>query len=233
MTAARAVLAALAVVAAAPALAAEQGSVQGVGRITAGGGWRLVPNDHWRAGAAEQGTPEATPSIGGPHAFISGGYGALDYLDVGLDLYVGGERHTLETLPTYTAVSYGVAVAVRFMKADFLVQGLTPMAGVGLGPTICYVGRDDGLIREIVTTGFSAMGGISWRLTHAFGLWLEYRFLLARGFAPEIGRSINMGGSFFGLGVTFYLESYKGPAETPLISGPSMGGLGLLKPLSP
>lgn len=204
-------LAALAAVAAAlvapSARATETGSIEGLGRITIGGGVRLVPNDHFKKGVENEGHPVEWFWPVGPHATASFGYGVLSFLEVSIDLVGAGERYKLLDVPESASVTYGALLGVRLMKADLFFEGFTPMAGILLGPIFSHQSRDDGLVEERVVTGFSAVGGVAFRLTHMFGLWVEYRFLLARGVVPERATGINAGGSWFMLGFTIYLET--------------------------
>lgn len=189
------------------AVAGDYGSIEGLGRITVGGGIRWVPNDHFRKGVANEGHPVEMWWPVGPQAFASFGYGVLSFLEVSIDLVGAGERYKLLDMPESASVTYGALAGLRLMKADLFFEGFTPFAGVLLGPIFGHLSRDDGLVEERVVTGFSAVAGVAFRFTHLIGLWVEYRFLLARGVAPELSTGINVGGSWWGVGFTIYLES--------------------------
>ena len=166
-----------------------------------------MPNDWFKKGVANEGHPVESWWPLGPQGYGSFGYGVLSFLEVNIDLVCAGESYKLMDLPQSTSVTYGVLLGARLMKADLFFEGFTPFAGVQLGPIFSHQSRDDGLVEERVVTGFSVVGGLAFRLTHSFGLWVEYRFLLARGVVPELSTGINAGGSWFGLGFTIYLES--------------------------
>jgi hypothetical protein len=188
--------------------ATETGSIEGLGRITIGGGVRWLPNDWFRKNVdSREGHPVESWWPIGPQAFGSFGYGVLSFLEVSIDLVGAGERYKLLDVPESTSVTYGALLGARVMKADLFFEGFTPMAGVLLGPIFSHQSRDDGLVEERVVTGFSIVAGVAFRLTHLFGIWAEYRFLLARGVVPESSVGINAGGSWFGVGFTVYLET--------------------------
>jgi hypothetical protein len=87
--------------------------------------------------------------------------------------------------------------------------------GFLLGPTLVL--ESGGGIPETteeLVTGYLGSAGLSAR-SEAFCVSLEYRLLLARGFVPGIG-GINGGGSWFGVGLTWWFAGE---------SRPSRGGL--------
>jgi hypothetical protein len=202
-----AALALASALAASPARASEPGSIEGLGRITVGGGVRWLPNDHFKKGAEGEGFPLESSWAVGPMGFATFGYGVLSFLEVSIDLIAAGERFKLLDRPEYSSVTYGPLLGARVMKADLFFEGFTPMAGVLLGPIFSHVSRDDGLVEERVTTGLSIVAGFAFRLSHRFGIWTEARYLLARGVVPEMTTGINTGGFWFGAGFTVYLET--------------------------
>lgn len=203
----RAVLALAIALAVMPARASEPGSIEGLGRITIGGGIRWLPNDHFKKGAEKEGYPVESIWGVGPMGFASFGYGVLSFIEVSIDLIAAGERFKLLDRPEYSSVTYGPLLGARLMKADLFFEGFTPMAGILLGPIFSHLSRDDGLVEERVTTGFSIVAGFAFRLNHRFGIWTEARYLLARGVVPEMATGINTGGLWFGAGITIYLET--------------------------
>jgi hypothetical protein len=187
--------------------ATEAGSIEGLGRITISGGIRLLPNDWFKSHVALEGHPVESWWPLGPQGTASFGYGVLSFLEVNIDLVGAGEGYKLADLPQSTSVTYGALLGARLMKADLFFEGFTPFAGVQIGPIFSHQSRDDGLVEERVVTGFSVVGGLAFRFSHLFGIWAEYRFLLARGVVPELSTGINAGGSWFGIGLSIYLES--------------------------
>ena len=63
---------------------------------------------------------------------------------------------------------------------------------------------------QSTTQTYSVGAGVEYALSPSWALMLDYRFLLTRGAVPGIG-SINGGGSWIGLGVSYLFASDPGP----------------------
>lgn len=187
--------------------AATAGPLQGVGRVSVQPGWRYTPNGPFYISTAAAGAPVAAPSRGGPVIATSFAYSATDSIEVAVDLFLGGEQFRVENASSMLSVTYGAAAGVRFQWAlgewgPF--QEVVPYAGLLVGPTLVNVsgGPLQGSHEESVT-GFIGSAGLTGRVGETWGVSLEYRFLLARGLVPDVG-SINGGGHWLGLGLTWY-----------------------------
>ena len=197
-----------------PSLAGAEG-LAGLGRVRLQPGWRLTPNDTFFASATAAGAPPVAPSPGGPALFGSFAYSASELIEVGVDLFAGGEFLRLTGREPLLSLTYGGLIGARLHQA---LGDLGPfrevVAHVGLlaGPTLIYV-RGGGLAAptERLTTGYLASAGIFARIGERWGLCADYRLLLARGMVPGIG-GVNGGGSWLGLGVVWYF-----PPEVSLV----------------
>jgi hypothetical protein len=192
------------------ALAAQRGwaapKLEGAGRVTLLGGWRLTPNDYFANTAAAAGFPLEKPSAGGPMATGTFAYGATENIEVGIDLFGGGETLKLQGLEPYTSISYGALVGARFQTALF-DGALVPHVGLLLGPLLALVSTPSVQPQEErLVTAYAGLIGASLRFGDRFGATLEYKYILARGIAPGIG-GINAGGHWLGIGVTYYVAS--------------------------
>jgi opacity protein-like surface antigen len=190
---------------AAPAAAAEawQNGISGVGRISLLGGWKLTPNDHFFKQSADLGYPTVSRGIGGGQGTASFGYGAVSFLEVSIDLFLGNDRFQIDTFNPINVLTYGALIGVRFTFMDLLFPGFAPYVGVGVGPTLGYVWTGtEGETFERLVTAVAGTAGLTYRVNDRFGLTLEYRFLYARGVWVTSG--VNIGGSFFSLGAVIY-----------------------------
>lgn len=183
--------------------AAQSSSIEGWGRITAGGGWRWVPNWYFADKAAQAGFPYVKSSPGGPQGFASFGYGVVSYLEVAIDLFAGAEWFEISGYSPFTAVTYGAVLGPRLSIVDFPFKGLIPHLGVQVGPTLAMLQTDTVSIPEKVLMGTSINGGFTWRFADRFGLTFDARWIFARGYVPPIS-GINVGGAWFSLGFTIY-----------------------------
>lgn len=181
-----------------------QNGIDGVGRISVLAGWKLTPNDWFFSQSAGLGYPAVTRGIGGPQAQASFGYGAIRWLEIAIDLFIGHDRFAIEGYDPITVLTYGALIGVRFTFMDTFFPGFAPFFGVGVGPTLGYVftGTHADETHEKLVTGVSANAGVAYRINDSVGLSLEYRFLYARGVFNTSG--VNVGGSWFSLGVVIY-----------------------------
>ena len=182
------------------AFAAEEG----MGRVTVLGGWRLTPNNHFEASAVAAGTPLVSRSPGGPALIAGFGYSATALIEVAIDAIVGAERLHLTGSAPFTSLTYGALLNLRLQPqftADF---GMS--VGVGTGPVLVDILNSHFKVAsERLTEGWEGEIGLFYRLSPRYSLTLEYRLLLARGTVNGVG-SVNAGGSWLGLGFTFWLS---------------------------
>ncbi|MBK7863267.1 MAG: hypothetical protein IPJ65_32615 [Archangiaceae bacterium] len=215
-----AVLSAVMAVSSASAAERWENGIDGVGRISVMGGWKLASNDWFFARAGEGGHPVVNRGIGGPQGQASFGYGAISWLEVAIDLFVGYDRFTLDGVPPISTLSYGALLGVRFVAMDLFFPGFAPFFGVGVGPTLGYVysGRENETFEKLVT-GVSGNAGVTYRINDRVGVTLEYRFVYARGAfyvaQDDAGAGLNTGGSWFSLGVVIYFPKTFGADRMP------------------
>ncbi len=181
--------------------------IDGLGRISIGGGFRWVPNWWFIEKAAQAGTPVIPGLSGGPQATVSFGYGATSWIECAVDFLVGYERFAL-ALPEggrldYTSVTYGALIGVRAVASDFLVAGLMPYVSGQLGPVLSNISAPHESIPEKALLAFSAGGGLTYRLNSRFGLAVEARYLYGRNQVPPIS-GINVGGVWFSAMLTLF-----------------------------
>lgn len=194
----------------------ELAPLNGVGRITIQGGWRLSPNgtfyDKYYALPDYRGVARAPTSPGGPFFAGSFGYAMSDFIELGIDLFATAEQLRLTGAPTLTNITYGALVGVRFLGLlDFLTpEGVVPFLGIQTGPTLVYSQAEGIGQRELFTQTWAGTVGATFRLSARWGVTAEYRLAFVRGQSafnnrPEFTNlgSINAGGNWFALGVTY------------------------------
>lgn len=182
-------------------------SLEGVGRISLLPGWRWTPNGHFAATAAERGHPLERASVGGPQLTATFAYAASDAIEVAIDLFAGFETLRLREAEPLTSVSYGALAGAR---AYWSLGRFAPYLGLGVGPVLVYTsGGLQTRPNERVTTGYAAMGGVSYRLTDTFAVTFDARALLARGNVAGVG-GINGGGAWAGVGVSWLFAAEPG-----------------------
>lgn len=215
----------LALLSAAPAFAQEDdevpSSLDGVGRITVQGGWRVTSNETfyegWYDRDANAGLARARKTAGGPLGVATFAYAVSDLLELGIDLFATGSRlyvtdpgaagqgpfeRRIDTL------AYGAMLSLRFQTVlpEVGPYGLVPFLGLSTGPTLISSTRQGEAVREKTTQAWAGALGTTWRLSPRWGLTAEYRFMFLRGpVGPEAEKlgSFNMGGNWLSLGVTY------------------------------
>ncbi|MBL8949642.1 MAG: hypothetical protein JNK82_02620 [Myxococcaceae bacterium] len=193
--------------------------VAGVGRISISGGWKSTPNDFFFKQSGEQGYATVSRGLGGGQGTASFGFGAISWLEVSIDLFIGNDRFEIGGFQPINVLTYGALIGVRATKMDLFFPGFAPYIGVGIGPTLGYVFTGvDGETYERLVTGIAASAGLSYRFNDYFGMLLEYRFLYARGVWVTSG--VNIGGSFVSLGAVIYF-----PRTVPSTSSGMLGSL--------
>jgi hypothetical protein len=196
----------------------ELAPLNGVGRVSIQGGWRLSSNgtfyDSFYALPDYQGVARAPASPGGPFLAGSFGYAVTDAIELGIDLFATGEQLKLTGAPTLTNVTYGALVGLRFQTLlDFLTpEGVVPFVGFQTGPTLVYSQAEGVGKRELFTQAWAGTVGATFRFSAHWGFTAEYRLAFARGQSafenrPELKNlaSFNGGGNWFALGVTYML----------------------------
>ncbi len=206
--------AALLLVLSGTAAAHDETSFEGYGRAALGGGWRLTPNDFFRARAAEAGHPVEGSSPGGPQVSGAFCYAATDAIEACIDLFAGHERLRLERLGEVASWTYGGMFGARFFWADVPADRFVPYLGAHTGPTLVFTQTDAPGALERVAIGYAFTAGMSYRASPKVGVWAEYKLLLARGEVAHVA-SINGGGSWLTVGVVFYFPPSPSPIDRP------------------
>jgi hypothetical protein len=208
----------------------ESGPVplDGVGRVTVQGGWRLSGNDTFYDSFYALPGYTCTEgclrdSQGGPFLSATFAYSASDFVEVGIDLFGTQQTVRLTHAEPLSNTTYGALLGVRFqgLFAVLTPQGVVPFIGLQTGPSLASsqvqgVGRQQVLMQPWVGTV-----GATVRFSAHWGLTAEYRLAFARGRSPYndqtplVGTdasaykglaSYNAGGNWFALGVTYLLE---------------------------
>lgn len=185
-------------------------STDGIGRISVGGGLRWTMNNWFNSRAAEKGyAPNSDGFSTAPLGFqgtASFGYGAFDWFELAVDLFVGFESFGLQGHDPFTSTSYGALIGVRATRYDFPLPGLVPYIGFQTGPMLSTVTSSSAPGNESVLQAWSANAGAAYRFTDRFGIFLDVRYLHGRVFVADIaGR--NVGGVFVSAGVAFFFPA--------------------------
>lgn len=186
-------------------------SLSGVGRFSLEAGWRLTTNKTFY-NSYYGGRPDLTRapgSPGGPLAVGSFAYGISESLELGVDLFAGGERLQLTGQPELTTATYGALVGLRLQSVvpGFGPHGLVPFIGLLAGPTLAYSQFKGATGQEDLKTAYGATLGATLRMNPRWGLTAEYRFVNVRGpvggLSGQSFTSFNGGGSWFSVGLTY------------------------------
>lgn len=206
-------------------------SLDGVGRISIQGGWRVTSNktfyNSWYGQKDFKDFPElprAREASGAPLAVGSFAYAINDLVELGIDLFVTGGRLRLNTPDgeqTLETLSYGAAIGLRFQTVlpEVGPYGLLPFAGILTGPSLTSSKLPDQKLQESTTQVWMGSLGATLRLSPRWGVTAEYRLAFLRGgVGPPDARigTFNTGGSWFTLGVTY---SFPPEPSRPLPSG--------------
>lgn len=197
------------------ATAARADGVEGEGRLSVSGGWRLTANRYFTDHAAAGGHPLLTDSHGGPQGVASFGYGATANLEINIELLAGTESITLQGLDPIRSVTYGGLLSGRlYLLTDGAIR---PWLQIATGPLLVYVsGAGASEPNEQLKQGFAAGLGLTVPLAGAWSLVAEYRLLLVRGNVSGVegAHGINGGGSWFGLGIGYSFGVAADPADS-------------------
>jgi len=196
-------LAALLALVCLPAFAEDERSVDGLGRVSVQAGYRWVPNVYFAQQAGAAGYPMPHHSPGGPQGSLSFGYGATQFIEGTIDLFIGYEQLKLANLDPFDAYSYGALFGARAVAMDWPFHGLAPYVGVQVGPLLGVVDSKTYPNHETVTTGYSFQAGATLRFGDRFGLDLSVRYLVGRSYVTGIS-GVNVGGLLVSLGLNVY-----------------------------
>jgi hypothetical protein len=212
---------ALAIALLAPA-ALAQASIEGVGRITVVAGYRWVPNWYFAERAAAANVPFERPSVGGPAATVSFGYGATSVIELAVDGFFAWERFTLAGLRPFDSFVYGGALGPRFTRGDVFFKGFMPYVSVQGGPLFASVQSPSLAANpERALGALFVAGGFNLRIAERWAITFDVRWVYARSVVPEIS-GLNVGGVVFSLGLTtFFPATPPGPLDVPGFSSPS------------
>src|SRR6218665_405481 len=207
--------------------AQEEGIVplNGVGRISVEGGWRLSSNqtfyDSFYALPGYLCSQDcARGSPGGPFLAGSFGYSFMENIELSIDLFATGEQLKLTNAATLSNYTYGALVGLRFQTLLEVLtpQGVVPFVGLETGPTLVFSEAKDVGRKELLQQPWVGTVGATFRLSPRWGVTAEYRLAFARGQRPYNERkppdgvdenaykglaSYNAGGNWFAVGITY------------------------------
>lgn len=198
-------------------------SLDGVGRISIQGGYRVTSNEtfykRWysqtafiKAGFVD--VPRAREAAGGPLVVGTFAYAITDMVELGIDLFATGGRlyvNTPEGEQHIDTLTYGAAVGLRFQTVlpEVGPYGLVPFAGILTGPSLASSKRQGQTLLETTTQVWMGALGTTLRLSPRWGVTAEYRLAFIRGpvgpwnAEEDKPSSFSNGGSWFALGVTY------------------------------
>jgi hypothetical protein len=164
---------------------------------------RISVHGGWQSALLAQGPAPATRSRGGPLAVATFGYSPLDWGELGIDLFAGGQPVAGQRGAPW-AYAYGALVGGRLqgLLPGGLFQALIPRLGAHVGTAVVTsTGGGEDFV-EVVGPALAASASLEARLDSHWALALEYRFLFAQGVLGE-AEVFNGGGHSLLLGVTF------------------------------
>jgi len=181
--------------------------IDGLGRISVGGGFRWVPNWWFADHAAALGTPVTQGLSGGPAADVSFGYGVNANFELSIDLLAGYESIAL-ALPDggrdeYTSAAYGAQLGGRLVGNNVFAKGLMPYLTAQAGPWVSNISSHLTPVPERLLLAFSVGGGLTYRFMERYGITLEAKYMNARSAVPGIS-GINVGGVWFSAMFTIF-----------------------------
>lgn len=185
---------------------AEASGVDGLGRISIGGGWRWVPNWYFASKAEEAGRPLEAVSSGGPQGTASFSLGVNSWLEVAVDLFIGYEGFRLAPQEQFSSVSYGGVIGARLVATDVLFKGFMPYLSLQAGPMLSSVASPQTPNAERLLGALSAAGGATWRFAERYGVSVEARWIYGRLFVPGIS-GINVGGVWFSASFVIFIPA--------------------------
>jgi hypothetical protein len=181
--------------------------IDGWGRISAGGGFRWVPNWYFIGKAADAGTPVVPGISGGPELTASFGYGVSSALELSIDLVGGFETITLARQDgqqeEYISQIYGIQLGGRLTGSNVFFKGFMPYLSVQAGPLLSAITGTVNPQTERLLLAISAAVGATYRFTDRYGLSLEARYINSRSVLSPIS-GINVGGVAFSVLFTVF-----------------------------
>ena len=193
--------------------------IDGMGRISVGGGFRWVPNWWFQEHAAAAGTPMLPSIEGGPQGTASFGLGVSSLLEVSIDLLFGYQGFSLGQPDggqnDFTVITAGGVLGGRLVGTDVLFKGFMLYLGVGAGPMLAAITSQSLKVPERSVLGLSVSGGATYRFADRYGITLEVRYLNGRSTVPDIS-GINVGGVWFSAMFTIFIPpSLKRDLDVP------------------
>lgn len=185
--------------------------IAGRGRISLAPSLSYVPDGPFTANAESAlGTRRSSQPPLAYGGWVSFGYGATDAIEVSIDFTAANQSIAFEGREALNRLTYGAGAGAgaRYLwQADLGDFQLQPRVALGImGLLVSTSGAADLRPSESFITAYFAGAGTDFVVSDSLGLQLEYRFVLGRGRAPgEIGGSINAGGHFLMLGLSYYL----------------------------
>ncbi len=184
--------------------------IDGLGRISLGGGYRWVPNWHFIYKANQAGTPFVEGINGGPQATASFGLGVSSVIELSIDLLGSFETFKLALIDggteEYTSAMYGAQLGGRLTGTDVFFKGFAPYLSLQAGPLLSNVSSKSLPNYEKVLLALSASVGATYRFSPRYGIALDARYMLARATVPPIS-GINVGGFLFSAMFVLYFPS--------------------------
>jgi len=193
--------------------------IDGVGRISVGGGFRWVPNWWFQSHAADLGTPVIPTVDGGGAGFASFGLGVTTSLEVSIDLLFGYHEFALRAVDggtrPFSSLTAGAVIGGRLVGTDVFWKGFSPYLSAQAGPMLSALSARDAKIPEKVTVGFVGGGGFTQKIMDRYGVGLDVRYVYARNAVPDIS-GINVGGVMFSVHFTvFFPPALKRDLDVP------------------
>ncbi len=191
-------------------------TMDSVGRVTISAGTRIIPNSGFIKALSDSGTTVTRKWPVGIGGMASFGYGATDWIEICIDLFLGYEGFSTDTIGNVGSFAYGALMGVRFQKLNIFMPGLLPYAGFSLGPLVSDVTSSTTGLRENLMTTYVGTAGVSYVFLDRFSVGLEYRFMYANATAADYG-PINAGGHW--IMATFGVLFLTGNDPTPPVPG--------------
>ncbi|ADO75974.1 hypothetical protein [Stigmatella aurantiaca] len=185
--------------------------LDGSSRFSLQTGWRYTPNsdfyDAYYSQKENRGLPRARGALGGPLLTATFAYSALEWLELGVDLFFTYERMRLTRQPGLNALTFGALVGLRLQKRlEIGREGLILFAGPVIGPTFAAGYLDGGEALENFAQAFGASVGMNLRLTPEWGFCVEYRLTHMRAEIEDVG-AYQAGGHWVAVGLTYVFSS--------------------------
>jgi hypothetical protein len=188
-----------------------QTELDGTSRFSLLTGWRYTPNsrfyDGYYSDVDNRGLERTRGAIGGPLLTGTFAYSVTNLIEVGIDLFTTYERMHLTGKPALNAITYGALLGMRFQhRFEVGPQGLVPSVGVLIGPLLAASYFDGGKAVENYTQAIGTTVGATLGLTPKWGLRFEYRLLVAKGEAEDLG-TYEAAGNWFSVGLNYQFPS--------------------------